>query len=303
MTTTVLDRPGTLQFSASDYTVPENAGLATITIVRNDGLRGQVSVQFTTVSMGATPGLDYTPTTGTIVFPAGVASETIQVPVLADPYDDHNELVGLDLGAPAGGAVLGDPATATLTIQDIDPNFNSPTVSDVQWTGSATSITSLVMSFSEPLTAATAANPANFEVASVGRKGTFSTQHGQNVIFNAPVYNPANWTVTLVPVQPLAVEPVLQPPDQRQRAERDHRHRGGRPGRRRGRPPRHQFHRVVRAGHQLEVHGRGREPGQLRRSARWIPPGPAHRLRPRPAARAGRRGPAPHGPHRERREG
>jgi uncharacterized repeat protein (TIGR01451 family) len=205
VTTTVNDRPGTLQFSASGYEVAENAGSATITVIRTNGLSGQVSVNFTTVPMNATAGVDYTPTEGTIVFPPGAARETINVPVLADPYDDHNELVGLSLGTLTGGALLGAPSTATLTIQDIDPNTSVPTVAAVQWTGSAVSITSLVISFSEPLAAATADNPANYTLAGVGRKGTFSTQHDQNLTLDPPTYDPTNWTVTLDPTQPLGV--------------------------------------------------------------------------------------------------
>ena len=100
---------------------------------------------------------------------------------------------------------MGTIIAATLTIQDIDPNFNVPTVTAVQWTGSAKSITTLVVSFSEPLAAATADNPANFAVAKVGRKGTFSTTHAQPLTIDPPIYNPENWTVTLVPAQPLAV--------------------------------------------------------------------------------------------------
>ena len=303
VTTTVLDGPGTLQFSAVRLHSARKrwARHHNRTPERRPAGAGLGPVQYGLD--GRDTGLDYQPTTGTIVFPAGVASATIQVPVLADPYDDHNELVGLDLGAPAGGAVLGDPATATLTIQDIDPNFNSPTVSDVQWAGSATSITILVVSFSEPLTAATAANPANYDVASVGRKGSFSTLHGQNVIFECARVQPGELDRDSRSGPAAGGEPVLQPRDQRHRAERAHRHQRRQTGRRRPRPPRHQLHRVARAGHQPEVPGRRREPGQLRRSARWIPPGPAHRLRPGPALRAGRRGPAPHGRHRERREG
>jgi hypothetical protein len=132
LTTTVEDQPGDLQFTASIYEVTETAGSATITIVRTNGLRGQVSVYFTTVPINATAGLDFTPASETVVFPAGVARESIQVPVLADPYDDRNELVGLAISNPTGGAALGDVTTATLTIQDIDPNPTVPMVAAVQ---------------------------------------------------------------------------------------------------------------------------------------------------------------------------
>ena len=205
VTTTVNDQPGNLQFTASNYGVDENAGSAAITVVRTDGLSGQVSVNFTTVPMGATAGLDYTPVSETAVFPAGIARETIQVPVLADPYDDHNETVGLAISDPTGGAGLGSPTTATLTIIDTDPNSTVPTVAAVQWTGTSRSITSLIISFNEPLDPATAENPANYAVAGVGKKGSFSTQHGQNVSFAAPAYDQANWSVTLVPTAPLGI--------------------------------------------------------------------------------------------------
>ncbi len=203
--TTVEDQPGNLQFSAAGYEVPETAGSATITVIRTDGLRGQVSVNFTTVPMSATAGLDYTPVAQTVVFPAGVARETIQVPVLADPYDDRNELVGLAISDPTGGAALGAVTTATLTIEDTDPNSTVPMVSAVQWTGTARSITSLIISFNEPLAAATADNPANFELAGVGKKGTFSTQHDMPLAIEPPVYDPSNFTVTLVPTHALGI--------------------------------------------------------------------------------------------------
>ncbi len=203
--TTVNDQPGNLQFTASAYAVPETAGSAAITLVRTNGLSGQVSVNFTTVPMGATAGLDYKPVTQTVVFPAGMARETINVPVLADPYDDHNETVGLAISDPTGGAGLGSVTTATLTIDDTDPNSTIPMVAAVQWTGTSRSITSLIISFNEPLDPATAVNPANYAVAGVGKKGSFSTQHGQNVSFATPMYDQSNWAVTLVPTHSLGV--------------------------------------------------------------------------------------------------
>ena len=87
MSTTVVDRVGTIEFSAAGYAVPENAGSATITVSRVNGARGTVTVDYKTVPINATPGLDYTPVSGTLTFPNGVTSETIVVPVLDNPYD------------------------------------------------------------------------------------------------------------------------------------------------------------------------------------------------------------------------
>ena len=204
-TTTVLDRPGTIQFSATNYEVPDTAGSATITLVRTDGSRGQVSVNFSTYGMTATAGVDYQPTTATVVFPAGATSETVQVPVLDDPYDDHNELVGLAISSPSGGAVIGTTNLATLTIVDVDPDATVPQVTALQWTGSAQSIASLVLSFNEPLAAGPANNASNYSLVNIGRDGIFGTGDDSTVGVKSATYNASNWTVTLVPGSPLSL--------------------------------------------------------------------------------------------------
>ncbi len=292
--TTVEDQPGDLQFTAAGYEVPETAGFATITVIRTDGLRGQVSVNFTTVPMTATAGLDYTPVAQTVVFPAGVARETIKVPVLADPYDDHNELVGLAISDPTGGAALGALSKATLTIQDTDPNTTVPMVSAVQWTGTARSITSLVISFNEPLAVATADNPANFELAGVGKKGTFSTQHDKPLAIEPPVYDPSNFTVTLVPTQPLGINQfysLLLKGTAGGITNGGGTELAGAGAGQIGT----NFTALDCAGHEPQIHGCGRKPGFFRRQGGWVPPGPAHRLGGRAAACARGRGATPHG--------
>ena len=54
-----------------------------------------------------------------------------------------------------------------MTIQDIDPNFSPLVVSNVQWTGTAQSITQIFVTFSKPLDASTAINPANYALVNV----------------------------------------------------------------------------------------------------------------------------------------
>ena len=110
--------------------------------------------------------------------------------MLADPYDDHNELVGLVISDPAGGAVLGSVTTATLTIQDIDPNNTVPTVTAVQWTGTSRSITSLVISFNEPLAAGTADNPANYARGGCGQEGQLQYGPRSELAVRDPVVQP-----------------------------------------------------------------------------------------------------------------
>ena len=115
------DAPGTLQFSTGTYSVNENGGGATITITRTGGSSGSVGAHFATSNGTATDGSDYTAVTQTVLFANGDATnKTVAVPVLDDMLVEANETVNLTLSSPTGGATLGNPATAVLTIVDND---------------------------------------------------------------------------------------------------------------------------------------------------------------------------------------
>jgi len=116
------DAGGQIQFSAATYSVSEATALATITLVRSGGAAGPVSVDFATTAGGtATAGSDYTAVAAqTVVFPAGVTTRTVTVPVTLDTLDEPNETVALQLTNPQGGATLGAQDTAVLTIVDND---------------------------------------------------------------------------------------------------------------------------------------------------------------------------------------
>ncbi len=128
--------PGTLQFSLANYSVSEGAGSATITVTRIGGSAGAVGVSFATSNGTATAGSDYTTATGTLSWADGDASaKTFTVPIIDDTIVEGNETVNLTLSNPTGGATLGAPATAVLTIIDNDaaiaPVTPVPTLS--QW--------------------------------------------------------------------------------------------------------------------------------------------------------------------------
>jgi hypothetical protein len=65
--------------------------------------------------------LDYFATSGVLTFGAGMMSRTFTVPILNDTLDEPSETVTLTLSSPGGGATLGTPSTARLTIVDNDP--------------------------------------------------------------------------------------------------------------------------------------------------------------------------------------
>ena len=122
---------GALQFSAGAYTVNENGGQATITITRTGGSSGAVSVQYATSNGTALSGSDYTSASGTLNWANGdAASKTFVVPIINDSRNEANESIDLSLTNPAGGAALGGPSSAVLTIIDDDP-VPSLSISDV----------------------------------------------------------------------------------------------------------------------------------------------------------------------------
>jgi hypothetical protein len=113
------DTAGKLQFSAGSYSTFENAGTATIYVTRVGGASGAADVAYTTSNGTAAAGADYTFTAGVLHFGVGETVKSFDVPILADTIDpESTETVILTLSGPTGGAVLGNPATATLFIQN-----------------------------------------------------------------------------------------------------------------------------------------------------------------------------------------
>ncbi|MEM7352511.1 MAG: Calx-beta domain-containing protein [Acidobacteriota bacterium] len=115
--------PGALRFESSSFTVAENAGMAPITVRRSGGTDGEVSVDFATADGTATADEDYTPAAGTITFADGEGgTKTFDVEILDDAVTESDETVALTLQNPGGGASLGSPSTAELTITNDDVN-------------------------------------------------------------------------------------------------------------------------------------------------------------------------------------
>lgn len=114
------DGAGSIQFTSATYSGPEAGGPIVITVSRTGGTAGVVTVQYATVTGGtASPGDDYVATSGTLTWANGDgANKTFTVTPVVDTLIEGPETVILQLGSPTGGAVLGTPSTATLTITD-----------------------------------------------------------------------------------------------------------------------------------------------------------------------------------------
>ena len=113
----------TIQFSAADYSVDENAGTVTLEVVRSGGIGLEVEVDFGTSNATATAGSDYTATADTLRFVTGDTSELITVPIRRDSVSEPTEsfIVTLSNPSPNFSAALGSPSTATVSINNVDP--------------------------------------------------------------------------------------------------------------------------------------------------------------------------------------
>jgi len=115
---------GDIQFSSASYDVDEDIGVgyATITVTRTGGDVGVVGVTYT-ASDGAvdpaTAGADYAAVSSTLSWGDGDSDpKTFTVPITNDGDVEGPETVTLTLSEATGGADLGTPSTATLTILD-----------------------------------------------------------------------------------------------------------------------------------------------------------------------------------------
>ncbi len=136
-------QPGTFSFSAANYSVNEDGGSSaiaagrtggyggsvTITVNRTGGSSGAASVSYATSDGTAAADADYTAASGTLDFAAGETSKTFTVTAINDGLDEADETINLSLSNPTGGATLGTPPTATVTIVDDDDAQPTPTPS------------------------------------------------------------------------------------------------------------------------------------------------------------------------------
>jgi uncharacterized repeat protein (TIGR01451 family) len=129
-----------IRFSSTTYNTTESSGSTTITVQRSGELSSAVTVDYATPDDSAatptilpcsTPGFvsprcDFTTAIGTLKFAAGEASKTFVVLISQDNYVEGPESLSLTLSNPTGGAGLGTPSTATLTIADdvVEPATN-----------------------------------------------------------------------------------------------------------------------------------------------------------------------------------
>jgi photosystem II stability/assembly factor-like uncharacterized protein/subtilisin-like proprotein convertase family protein len=119
--TTGAPQPGQFNFNLTAYEGNANSA-ATVTVNRTNGSAGAATIDYTTSGGTATggssctTGVDYVTPSGTLSFANGELSKTFSVQLCPDGGNEPVETINLVLSNPTGGATVGSPGSATLTI-------------------------------------------------------------------------------------------------------------------------------------------------------------------------------------------
>src|SRR5262249_29229060 len=120
---------GTLQFNSPTYTVGGGYASATITVTRQNGSDGTVTVRFATSDGTARAGTNYIATSGQLTFAQGQTAQNITIPVINT--NSGPVTFNVTLSNVSGGAALGTPSVATVTVapgsQPEQIQFSAPT--------------------------------------------------------------------------------------------------------------------------------------------------------------------------------
>jgi uncharacterized delta-60 repeat protein/uncharacterized repeat protein (TIGR01451 family) len=121
------DSYGLVGFSQPTYQVNENGGPAIVTVTRVSGIAQSVSVNYATTGGTATPGVDYTNTSGVLVFAPGELSKSFTVPVIdnSTPNPGAPLSIGVALTSFSPGLAQGALTNSIINIVD-DETVNTP---------------------------------------------------------------------------------------------------------------------------------------------------------------------------------
>lgn len=161
------DGPGAFAFTATRYASVPGANSVTIAVTRNAGKSGSVSVVYAALGGDAQPGIDYTPISGRLTFAPNETTKTFTVPLLNTSQPFTNTSFNVYLGMPTGGATIGSPASAAVTILHGTGGGNSgdtipPVITDFQPVAGASGVVAMIVTYSEPMNAAHASDVGNF---------------------------------------------------------------------------------------------------------------------------------------------
>ncbi|MBE9073063.1 Calx-beta domain-containing protein [Microcystis sp. LEGE 08355] len=91
---------------------------AVLTVTVNNPNPQQISVNYATAPIDATPNVDYTSQTGTLIIPANASTATITIPILNDDLNEPDEVFAVTLSNATNAIINPDEETAGVIITD-----------------------------------------------------------------------------------------------------------------------------------------------------------------------------------------
>lgn len=131
---TLRNPSGSIRFTIDRFSVQEDVGSTTISVIRAGGDAGAVAVTFTLSGGIAIAGEDFVASTGLLQFARGETSRTFTIQVADDELTEEDETFTILLSDPTGGAELGVPSTATVIIKDDESASSAGTAGNAEGT-------------------------------------------------------------------------------------------------------------------------------------------------------------------------
>lgn len=116
-TVTLINREIPIFYLTNPYlSVSEDAGSATVTVMRSGSADGAATVHYATAAETATAGVDYTDVSGTLTFAPGETTKDFSIPITDDAINEPDETLQVTLSAPTGNTTLGPDPIGTVCI-------------------------------------------------------------------------------------------------------------------------------------------------------------------------------------------
>ena len=114
------DEPGTFQFEKRGHLVKESCGNAVISVIRQNGADGDVTIKWRTVDKTAISGKDYVGGEGEIEFKHGETQRDLKIQIIDDMECEKDENFEVELFEPNNGAQLGKITRTAVTVTNDD---------------------------------------------------------------------------------------------------------------------------------------------------------------------------------------
>ena len=190
-----------LSVADAEATEGEDATLDFV-VTLDPAASGTVTVNYATADGTATANADYTPTSGTLTFPAGETTKTIAVPIADDTVEDDGETFTLTLSNASGATITDAEATGTILNTESQPDSLTAQFTNVPASHSGAAPFTFGLTFSEELEPAFSYKTLRddaFDVMGGTVRSARRKQQGSNLAWDITVEpsGPADVTITL----------------------------------------------------------------------------------------------------------